>query len=101
MALQKEIQSKFGVVGNYLRITQIDIKAASNILDIRVDVYKDKAARDAKKAPLEQKFASVRGASFIAMAGSATNGGSFFNEIATACYNHLKALPAFADSVDV
>lgn len=101
MALQKTFKSRFGVDGNYLRIVQIDIKAKAGLADIMVDVYKDKAARDAKKAPLEFFGVQIKGSTFAAVAGSATSGDTMFNEIAKACYNHLKTLPKFAGSQDV
>lgn len=101
MALQKNKTTRFDVVGNYHRIINIDIKAKINRLYIMVDLYKDKAARDAGKSPLETITVEVKDAAYLAMANAETSGQSFFAEVATACYNHLKTLPAFADSIDV
>lgn len=101
MALQKNKTTRFDIVGNYHRIINIDIKAKINRVYIVVDLYKDKAARDANKAPLESQTIEIKDAAYLAMANAVTSGQSFFAEVATACYNHLKTLPAFADSLDV
>lgn len=101
MALQKVISTKYGVSGNYLRITQIDIKAKYGLADILVDVYKDKEARDAKLFPLESFSEQIKGEGFAKLASSKTGGDTMFNEIATKCYEYLKTLPKFEGSSDV
>lgn|SRR5574343_335405 len=101
MALQKTISTKYGVSGNYLRIIQIDIKAKYGFADIRVDVYKDKAARDAKLMPLESFLEQIKGEGFVKLASSKTGGETLFNEIATKCYEYLKTLKKFEGSLDV
>lgn len=101
MALEKVKDSKFGVSGNYHRIVNIDIKPKINRVIIIVDLYKDKAARDNNKSPLDSMSFEVKGAQYAAMAAAITQGGSFFAEVASACYAHLKTLPAFSEAADV
>ena len=101
MALQKDKATRYGVTGNYHRIVGIGIDPKSGNASVGVALYKDKAARDGSKDPLEVASKVINGAKFQELASKVTAGGTIWEELATALYTHLKTLPEFAASTDV
>lgn len=100
MALKKTIETLSGATAEYHRIVNIDV-AAKRALKISVAVFKDAAARAANKAPMHREEIVLTGGDFDLMVALHLGGGSLYNELATACYSYLKALPKYSGAVDV
>lgn len=102
MALEKEFTLPSGVVGEYLRIGQVIL--SNYRVRLRVDLYKDAAARQAHKSPLVEGFAQKQVSSLhsgdMEYAFSITEE-QLDDNLLELAYDFLKTLPTFSDAEDV
>ncbi len=75
MAIQKAIQTNFGVEATYWRVMHLDIQVHNLYIGLRFHGWVDQAAADAGKEPLEFKSMQFTGQEFQLMAITITNNG--------------------------
>jgi hypothetical protein len=93
MALQKEFEIRdSGITADYLKVEDFQYTKENDEIRIHIGLYKDKAARDAGKSPIDVIY--VRLASFASASLSGAN-------IMEMLYNQVKALPEMSGAVDV
>lgn len=59
MALQKSFEDRAGNSGNYWNIVSIHVVIPDDVMDVRYEVYKDKAAFNAGKAYMDNTSKSI------------------------------------------
>lgn len=104
MALKKQIETPFGYLAEYFRITEINQDRKQ--VALHIDLYKDAAARNAGKQPLIRNFIAKAFNNSLSGGGFRytfeLNDWQFENENVYDCaYAYLKTLPFFDGAVDV
>jgi len=90
MALKKSIEiNNSGITAEYLMIEYVDIVKDSDVIAVRLAVFKDKASRDLGKHPIERVEIKVSKSAALEMS------------IIGALYNSLKNLPELDGAEDV
>jgi len=83
MALQKSVSCACDVAGQYLKIVQVNYDGLRKRSNLTLAIYKDKAARDAGKEPIERRSYSIDKESLADL------------------YTALKEMPDYSGALDV
>ena len=93
MALQLEMEIKdSGITANYIKVEDISYTKQSDDLVIILGVYKDKAAREMGKQPIDMISVQVTNAGATSLSGE---------NFLTMIYNLLKSQSPFDGAIDV
>lgn len=94
MALQKDLVLATGVVANYHKVSNPEIKTSNGAANVNVKVFLNNQARIANKVECFNKTYKIPAGTFTSINLATTDPRDLV-------YNYLKTLPEYAGAIDV